>query len=347
MIMTAAQFHKRKAVGHTVHKNPYAQDIYTLLQAYEAANTPNKEMKILVLIYFLCLQYELAKFGTRDKTSKTGMFKKTNMILLLKEQIETEMDSPAFKQKYANKLAGESYKGGVQRAAAGNGTQLKGAYGIESIAPRANDANKYGLSTQIPAFGMSLLTQEMEMDFQTNHGMGGTQSSTAAHNKITNMTMSELFKQMHELWSNVNVGGMSFKFFDSTDRQQYLATYVNGAWTCNNKTPYTTGHYPSMYIMDMAHNMYFPDGIRTGGGEFNHSSMLAGKPVLCAGEVTINGAGRMTHIDNNSGHYKPDKNALKQVVKVLLNEYRIPAMGLWVTNQVNQERKSAALFLVA
>jgi hypothetical protein len=52
---------------------------------------------------------------------------------------------------------------------------------------------------------------------------------------------------------------------------------------------------------------YIADGIRLGNGKFNHSSMLSGKRVLCAGELEINRAGKLVYIDNNSGHFKPTR----------------------------------------
>lgn len=348
-MMTAAQFHKRKAIGKSQHKNPVSADIYTLLQAYEGALTPNRKLKLLVLLYFLCLEYEWGKFGTKGK-APTAKQQKSNLVLKLKAEIEAEVASPWFQQQYANKLAGESYKGGVQRAAAGPGTQLKGAYGVEAIAPQKNVANKYALNRNIPTFGMSLLTSEIESDFQLNHNMSVPQSEHAAHTLISNMTLVDLFKELHKLWRNNNLGNMQFKFFDSAQRQQYMATFANSVWSCNGLTPYTTGQTfggvaPKMYIMDTAHRMYIPDGIATGSGTFNHSSMLSGKPVLCAGEVKINGAGRLTYIDNNSGHYKPDTNALKDVVRVLVGEYRIPSFGVQVMDRVTNVTTNALQFM--
>lgn len=349
MIMSATDFHKRKAIGKSGHKNPIAQDIYTLLSAYEGAQTPNKKLKILILLYFLCLEYEWGKFGVKGKEISNWK-KKHNLVLVLKTQIEDEVASPTFQQQFANKLGGESYKGGVQRAAVGGGTQLKGGYRVEAIAPKQNSATKYNLQTRIPAFGMSLLTQEFEADFQVNHNMGVQQSEQAAHHKIANMTLVDLFKELHKLWRNNNLQQMQFNFFDSAQRQPYLATFANGVWSCNGQTPFTTGQTfggvaQLMYVMDMAHRLFIPAGIATGTGTFNHSSMLSGKPVLCAGTLKINGAGKLIYIDNDSGHYKPNTDALKDLVRVLANEYHIPCFGVQVMDKVNGQVKSMLQFM--
>ena len=333
MIMTAAEFHGRKAIGKTQHKNPIAQDIYTLLQAYEGNISPNRKLKLLVLLYFLCLEYEWGKFGARGY--QRSRFKKENLVIKLKGQIEAEVSSPAFQQPFHNKLAGEGYKAGVKvSSASATGTTLSGAYTVEAVLPQRNVVNKYNLQTRIPAFGMSLLTQEIENDFQINHGMQMHQSEQAAQQKIAGMSMIDLFKQIHAMWQNVNLQQMHFSFFDSAQRTPYLATFANNVWNCNAKTPFSTGPYPMMYVMDLNHRIFIPDGIATGGGQFNHSSMLSGKPVLCAGTITISTAGKLTYFDNDSGHYKPNTNALKEMATVLMDEYRIPVFGVNVKDKV-------------
>jgi len=48
--------------------------------------------------------------------------------------------------------------------------------------------------------------------------------------------------------------------------------------------------------------------------QINHSSMLAGKDVLCAGTISIKN-GRLFGISNLSGHYQPDSTALQTLLK--------------------------------
>jgi hypothetical protein len=125
-MMSAAEYSKHKTIFKKGHKNPISEDIHTLLLAYEGAQTPNRRIKLLVLLYLQTVGFQL---------------------------------------QYENKLAGESYKGGLQRQAAGPaGTRLKGAYGVETIAPQKKLVENYGLNTRIPAFGMSLLTQIEEFE---------------------------------------------------------------------------------------------------------------------------------------------------------------------------------------
>lgn len=71
---------------------------------------------------------------------------------------------------------------------------------------------------------------------------------------------------------------------------------------------------PSIWVMDDDGNLYiaplqYP-------GHFNHSSFLAGKPVLCAGEVwVVNGS--IVRMNNKSGHYKPENKEFINALKVL------------------------------
>jgi hypothetical protein len=350
MIMSAAKYHKRKAIGSSVHKNAISQDIYTLLQAYEAAGTPNKKLKILVLLYFMCLSYEKGKFGAKGPSYTQ---KKFNLVLELKKQIEDEVESADFKQKYANKLGGESYKGGVKRADAGGGTQLKGAYGIESIAPRKGDQASYGLSTKVPAFGLSLLSATIEDELITNKGMSPDAAAKAAHQMLSSMSMTDVFKELHKFWGDTQKLGQQFNFVDTASRANYLATYSNNVWSCSGMTPYTTGTdfngtAQKMYVMDRSHQLYIPEGVKgIGSGSFNHSSMLSGKPVLCAGTLKIDGTGKLTYIDNDSGHYKPDTQALKDAVRSLRSDFGMMINGLAVMDKATGKTLGGLKFLIS
>src|SRR6202034_2249790 len=62
------------------------------------------------------------------------------------------------------------------------------------------------------------------------------------------------------------------------------------------------------------------------GQVLNHCSFLAGKPVLCAGELGVR-RGRLEYIDTGSGHYRPTThNLLKALQK--LHEERVSLAGV-------------------
>jgi hypothetical protein len=54
---------------------------------------------------------------------------------------------------------------------------------------------------------------------------------------------------------------------------------------------------------------------------FNHSSFNAGKEVICAGLIGFTD-GYIRWIDNNSGHYKPTRDSLKDAVQFMADEGR-------------------------
>jgi hypothetical protein len=77
-----------------------------------------------------------------------------------------------------------------------------------------------------------------------------------------------------------------------------------------------------MYAIDRYGNLFVkpaPDGRQDPEGYLNHSSFNAGKEVMCAGCIWI-ANGSLRHIDNNSGHYKPSAEQLREAVSYLFDE---------------------------
>ena len=99
---------------------------------------------------------------------------------------------------------------------------------------------------------------------------------------------------------------------------------------------YAMDHYGNVYVclnMIQGKNVVmFEDRTQTftrvRGDFFNHSSFLAGREVICAGclhigyncRTGLEEPGVLSAIDNSSGHYKPDSNALRACLMVLANE---------------------------
>lgn len=83
--------------------------------------------------------------------------------------------------------------------------------------------------------------------------------------------------------------------------------------------PLDRGGFP--YVIDEYGNMYSTDHVEMGRNlpahqRFNHSTFNAGKDVICAGIVQAQ-AGQIWTIDNNSGHYKPDRIQLMNALMML------------------------------
>ncbi len=94
-------------------------------------------------------------------------------------------------------------------------------------------------------------------------------------------------------------------FLKKADRLQWMAMVSHGKLIKSNGAAWDTGGWDTPYAMDEYGNMFIgDDAIVTISDRLNHSSMLAGKDVLCAGTVKID-QGQLKTFNNNSGHYKP------------------------------------------
>ena len=90
-----------------------------------------------------------------------------------------------------------------------------------------------------------------------------------------------------------------------------------------------------LYALDTYGNLIANDGESFGGkvkavnkqdinehGQANHSSLCAGRAVICAGMITIR-KGYIVHIDNCSGHYAPKPHQLSRAIQILMEEYNL------------------------
>jgi hypothetical protein len=93
-----------------------------------------------------------------------------------------------------------------------------------------------------------------------------------------------------------------------------------------------------IYVMDKYGNLYSnydSHVIALGSRYLNHSSMLAGDAVICAGNIHTE-QGQLTFLDNGSGHYKPNIHQLRLCVTLLLedgvdlSQTTIEAVDSWV-----------------
>lgn len=117
---------------------------------------------------------------------------------------------------------------------------------------------------------------------------------------------------------------MRAAFLRKDARYDYMVFIDAGLPVDKNDNPYTTldtvWNRAAMFlwVMDGYANLFIYDqesiGNRTGIVQVNHSSMTAGKEVICAGMIIVD-PGRVLDITNTSGHYKPSKAALAQALR--------------------------------
>jgi len=103
---------------------------------------------------------------------------------------------------------------------------------------------------------------------------------------------------------------------DGAGGLRYLMGGRSAATPGNTSWPYAMDEWGNIYTAD--------DQTETNGyAMFNHSSFTAGDLIVCAGFLQINAAGKLTFVDNGSGHYKPSRAQLAAVVVVLRDEYHV------------------------
>jgi hypothetical protein len=74
------------------------------------------------------------------------------------------------------------------------------------------------------------------------------------------------------------------------------------------------GSLPAIWAMDLSGRLYVSSIQQP--GLFNHSSLLAGRSVICAGEIIIID-GKIKYISNRSGHYQPPDKTLNIAIDKL------------------------------
>jgi len=102
---------------------------------------------------------------------------------------------------------------------------------------------------------------------------------------------------------------------------QYMAMVVGGKLVKSTGAFWDTGTWDTAYAMDEYGNLFIGEtSIATRTDRLNHSTMLAGKDVLCAGTVKI-AAGQLMTFNNNSGHYKPTGVNVYEALLALQDEH--------------------------
>jgi hypothetical protein len=113
------------------------------------------------------------------------------------------------------------------------------------------------------------------------------------------------------------------KFYLADEKKPYDSQAATDSALANKKyatygaleqTRRSYGSYPAIWVMDPTGRLYVSSTPQP--GIFNHSSFLGGGSVICAGEIIII-EGKITFINNGSGHYKPPDEALINAIDKL------------------------------
>jgi hypothetical protein len=108
-------------------------------------------------------------------------------------------------------------------------------------------------------------------------------------------------------------------YFSKMERLQHLKHIRDGKLYNIDDTPFATPHQGSSWAMDCYGNLFAGDR-SISDVQVNHSSYLAGKDAACAGIIDTTADGTVTAIDNSSGHYKPTRENLHEVLTYLADQ---------------------------
>lgn len=172
-----------------------------------------------------------------------------------------------------------------------------------------------------------------------NTGKQYAAAASAIHDNIDNFSKSsfktfakaydaELTQQTSNFGAAKAQKMLQVTYLTKSQRMAYLAIPNDGAFmradgTALESTDVMRGRrMGDVWAMDRYGNMFVKDVTSSAGpgGYFNHSSFNAGNDVICAGVCVFNRGGVLVYIDNGSGHYKPDAEALRSALAFFAEE---------------------------
>jgi hypothetical protein len=120
---------------------------------------------------------------------------------------------------------------------------------------------------------------------------------------------------------DAKVGPAKVVYLSKIERLQHIKHVRDGKLYNIDDTPFATagGAVGTCWAMDCYGNLFAGDR-HISDVQVNHSSFLAGKDVACAGLILTNAEGMVTEIDNISGHYKPTREHLHEVLSYLATQ---------------------------
>ena len=183
----------------------------------------------------------------------------------------------------------------------GKATNPLGASFVESEQHAArNPANLQAAGVQLPA-NISALVQKpfgnlSFEEFRILNAFFGVHQVSGAHKQLVSFARKD--ERLRELML-IPINGVLF----------------------NTKGEKPSGFF--IYALDKHGNlMAESSGADYGQSNLNHSTLCAGREVICAGEIGLQN-GHVTVISNQSGHYKPNAARLGQAIQILNEEYHL------------------------
>jgi hypothetical protein len=114
-----------------------------------------------------------------------------------------------------------------------------------------------------------------------------------------------------------NFVAQGVKYFSDEERARHEVVVVGGKLVyADDHTPVNTGAKEdgAIFVIDAQGRMYA--STQNAEGVIHHTSLTGGEPVAAAGHMVVRD-GQLLHINNMSGHYRPDETMLQQGIDVL------------------------------
>jgi hypothetical protein len=322
--MTVAHWQKKTSSVLADRKNPLITDLDILIGQYHTAGkTDVQKLKLLILIRRYCNDW-LSEKGDKGKSFRR------EYVAELRDQTTALLQSPAM-------------QAAVQQRRAGGNQAKPGKQLHENIAevlqPRANAKQKYGLQADMQMTRVSAGNLENRIDNANMNRAANEQLDP--HDLISALDFVGELNQKKTVLRNL-------AYLQKADRLKCrLQLWPDGRFHRGGQdTPHASPGGRELYAMDDMEFLY-TSAQPAQAGRFHHSSFLSGKPVLCAGEITVQN-GIITHIDNLSGHYRPATQQLLDCVRVLARKYQVDLRSCVIMDQAQQNAqwRNAAHFVM-
>jgi hypothetical protein len=280
-----------------------------------------------------CGDYLQAKEGKKAKKDAARFGKASDRLVnriakvkLLSGQVFLRL---AF-ERYNYQKNVRSGDGTKLATAAAQATGLKGTYAHERsnfVATKAAQ-NLAGTQTAINPQGASYVHQKI--DEHQAQAVQAPAALVALLNKgFDNLTLQEFNTiQAHFAQGQPGLGHLPNVHFARKDERfrELMLVPLDGLLYKSNGSLCDVGW--NAYAVDIYGNLLIAKANRSwqhgqGGAQFNHSTLAAGRDVICAGEIRIV-KGLIEYISNESGHYKPTALQLANAIFVLSEEYQLP-----------------------
>jgi hypothetical protein len=338
---------RKKAFGLAKPKDGRSMLIYYAILAWESStrgrNHEKAQAAYLYQVVKNCKQWLEAK-----SAKTTGSAPARRMII---QRVRQEAEAELVNYPEIQRALG-SYNRHKQ-AGARPATPLYGVYAHERAvydqhkAPPLSVPSTKSFSTVGARFAPSATI--MESSGQTvNPKKSFQQLTLAEYMKLDTLLKTEhnvlYMSQIQRLHYMVDVDQATFS--RATDGTPY---HMNGS-TVGNDLGMGAESQPYMYACDRYGNIFIVregefdrDGKKV---QLNHSTLCAGRDVVCAGTISIKN-GNLMGITNTSGHYRPDTEALSRVLRKLRDDDGVNLNNVIVADQSqNRNTTTGAAFLV-